>query len=152
MSRTRKAQIHRGRKRVTQVTSKVKSMLIIFFDIKDIAHKNSPWQSINYAYCCDILRRLCENVVKRRPELWRQKNWLLHHDNTQSHSYFFTREFLPKSNITVVPHPHYFSLFLRLKMKLNGRHFDTIEVMEADSQALLNILIEHDFEDAFRKW
>jgi hypothetical protein len=40
-------------------------------------------------------------------------------------------------------HPAF--LFPRLKVKLKGRHFDTIEVIEAESQAALNILGEHDF-------
>jgi hypothetical protein len=43
-----------------------------------------------------------------------------------------------------------FFLFLRVKIKLNGRHFDTIEVIEAESQAVLNALTERDFEDAFK--
>jgi hypothetical protein len=38
-----------------------------------------------------------------------------------------------------------------LKIKLKGRHFDTIEVMEAESQAVLNSLTEHGFWDAFKK-
>jgi hypothetical protein len=50
--------------------------------------------------------------------------------------------------MTVVLHPPYFSLFPRLKIKLKGRHFDTIEVIEAESQAVLNTLTEHDFRDA----
>jgi hypothetical protein len=33
-----------------------------------------------------------------------------------------------------------------------GRHFDTIEVTEAEPQAVLNSLTEHDFQDAFQKW
>jgi hypothetical protein len=37
-------------------------------------------------------------------------------------------------------------------MKLKGRHFDTIEVIEAESQAVLNTLTEHDFQDAYKKW
>jgi hypothetical protein len=49
-------------------------------------------------------------------------------------------------------HPPYFSLFSRLKIKLKGRHFDTIEVLEAESQAVLNTLTEHNFQDTFRKW
>jgi hypothetical protein len=40
----------------------------------------------------------------------------------------------------------------RLKIKLKDHHFDTIEVTEAKSQAVLNILTEHDFQDAFEKW
>jgi hypothetical protein len=38
-----------------------------------------------------------------------------------------------------------------LKVKLKGCHINTIEVIEAESQMVLNALIEHDFEDAFRK-
>jgi hypothetical protein len=36
-------------------------------------------------------------------------------------------------------------------MKLKGCHFDTIEVIEAEFQAVLNILTEHNFQDAFTK-
>jgi hypothetical protein len=43
-----------------------------------------------------------------------------------------------KNNLTVVPHPSYFPLFLRLKIKVKGCQFDTIEVIEAESQAVLN--------------
>jgi hypothetical protein len=35
-------------------------------------------------------------------------------------------------------HPPDFSLFPLLKIKLKGRHFDTTEVIEAESQVVLN--------------
>jgi hypothetical protein len=38
--------------------------------------------------------------------------------------------------MAVVLHPFYFSLIPRLKTKLKGRHFDTNEVIEAESQKL----------------
>jgi hypothetical protein len=38
-------------------------------------------------------------------------------------------------------------LFPPLKIRLKGRHFDTTEVIEAESQAVLNTLTEHDFQD-----
>jgi hypothetical protein len=49
--------------------------------------KNSSWagQIINSAYYREALHRLRENVRNLRPELWRQKNWLLHHDKAPSH-------------------------------------------------------------------
>jgi hypothetical protein len=48
-------------------------------------------------------------------------------------------------------HPTYLTfLFPRLKIKLKGSHFDTVEVIEAESQAVLNTLTEHDFQDAFK--
>jgi hypothetical protein len=37
-----------------------------------------------------------------------------------------------------------------LKIKLKGHHFDTTEVIEAKSQALLNTLTEHNFQDGFK--
>jgi hypothetical protein len=58
--------------------------------------------------------------------------------------------FFPKSNMPVVPHPPYISMHPQLKVKLKGRHFDATEVIEAESQAVLNSLPEHDFQDAFR--
>jgi hypothetical protein len=36
-----------------------------------------------------------------------------------------------------------------LKIKLKGLNFDAIEVIEAESQAVLNTLAEHDFQDEF---
>jgi hypothetical protein len=30
-------------------------------------------------------------------------NWLLHHDNAPSHTFFFIREFLAKNNMIAVP-------------------------------------------------
>jgi hypothetical protein len=34
---------------------------------------------------------------------------------------------------------------------MKDRHFNTIEVIEAESQAVLKTLREHDFQDAFKK-
>jgi hypothetical protein len=87
------------------------------------------------------VQRLCS-------KLWRQKNWLLHHDEAPSHTSLSTREFLTKNN----PHPPYFSLFPPLKIKLKGCHVYTIEVMDAESQAEMNTLKGRDFQDAFKKW
>jgi hypothetical protein len=39
-----------------------------------------------------------------------------------------------------------------LKIKLKGSRFYTTEVIEADSQAVMNTLTEYDFQDAFKKW
>jgi hypothetical protein len=35
-------------------------------------------------------------------------------------------------------------------VKLKGCHFNTIEVIEAELQAMLNTLTEHNFQDAFK--
>jgi hypothetical protein len=52
--------------------------------------------------------------------------------------------------MSVVP-THSTFLFPRFKINLKGCHFDKIEVMEAESQAVPNTLTEHDFQDGFKK-
>jgi hypothetical protein len=69
---------------------------------------------------------------------------------TVSHFTFQQEVFFTKNNMTDILHPAYFYLFPQLKMKLKGCHFDTIEVMEAESQAVLNSLTELGFQDAFK--
>jgi hypothetical protein len=80
-----------------------------------------------------------ENMRKLRPELWRQSKWWVHHNNAPFHTSFFTTEFLTKHKKVFVLHPPYFSIS-RLIMKLKGRQFDTIDVIEAELQAMLNTL------------
>jgi hypothetical protein len=95
------------------VKNKAKSMLIIFFNLKGISHKEFvlAGQTASFEYYCDVLRRLNENVQRLRPQLWRQKNWMSHHDNAPSCTSLFTRDFsFMKNNRIVVPHPLYFSV------------------------------------------
>jgi hypothetical protein len=119
-------------------------MLIIFFDIKGQAKQSIPHITVTF------LRRMRENLRRLRHELWRQKNWLLHHDKAPSHTPVFTRGFLTKNNMTIFLHAPYFSLFPRFKTKLRGRHFDTAEVIEAEPQAVLNSLTEHYLQAALK--
>jgi hypothetical protein len=76
----------------------------------------------------------------------------LEQDNAPSHTSFFIREFLTKNNTTVISHPTYFYLFVRLRIKLKVRHFDTIDMIEPESQAVLNTFTGRDFWHAFKKW
>jgi hypothetical protein len=62
----------------------------------------------------------------------------------------FTRELLTKKHHDCRSPPTLLFSVSRLKIKLKGRHFDTIQVIEAESQAVLNILAEHGFQDAFK--
>jgi hypothetical protein len=71
--------------------------------------------------------------------------------HTPSNTSFFTRELLAKNNMTVVHHPPNFSFFPGLKIKEKGRHFDTIDVIEAKLQLLLNTLTGHNFQYAFKE-
>jgi hypothetical protein len=53
----------------------VKSILIIFFDNKGIAHKEFilAVQTVSSAYCCDVLWQGYENVCRLCPKLLAEK-------------------------------------------------------------------------------
>jgi hypothetical protein len=80
------------------------------------------------------------------------KELAVDHNNILCYASFFTKELLTKGNMTVVLHPPYFSLFPQLNIKLKSHHFDTIEVKEVESQAVLNTVTEHNSQDALIKW
>jgi hypothetical protein len=60
----------------------------------------------------------------------------------------------------IVPHPPYlpdlgpcdFSLFPKLKMKLKGRHFETVSDIQRESQVVLYRIKENDFHDDSEAW
>ena len=84
-------------------------MLICFFDQKGIVHKEfvPPGQAVNAAVYVEVLRRLRENVRRKRPDQWQNNTWLLHHDNASAHTALLTRRFLTDNNMSVVLHPPY---------------------------------------------
>jgi hypothetical protein len=61
--------------------------------------------------------------------------------------------------MAVIPHAPYspdlapcdFFLFPKMKLKLEGRRFDTIEEIQAESQRVLDTVTEKDFQEAFQK-
>jgi hypothetical protein len=62
--------------------------------------------------------------------------------------------------MAVIPHPPYSPdlapcdsfLFPKMKLKLEGRRFDTTEEIRAESQRMLDTLTEKDFQEVFQKW
>jgi hypothetical protein len=106
-------------------------MLTVFFDVKGTVRREfvPTKMTVNSDFYCDVLRRLRENMPRKKPELWRNHNWVLHHDNAPAHTSLKTTEFFTNNNMIIVPHPPYspdlapcdFALFPKLKMKLKGR-------------------------------
>jgi hypothetical protein len=91
-------------------------------------------------------------VQRKRPELWRNHNWLLYHDNTPTHTSLKTTEFVTNNNMVIVPHPPCssdFTLFPKLKMKLKGQHFETVCDIQRESQAVLDSIKENDSHSVF---
>jgi hypothetical protein len=136
------------------VKSKDKSMLIVFFDFKGIVHKkNRPLQIRKpISHTSVTFYGDCMNMCASFAPKFGDKRTGCCMTITLSHTSVLTREFFTKNNMTVIHHPPYLSLFPLLKIKLKGLHFDTIKVVETESQAVLNTLTEHDFQGLFKKW
>ena len=75
-------------KKARMSKSKVKVMLVAFFDIKGIVHfKFLPQgQTVNQYVYKEILRRLMRSAWDKRRDLWENNAWVLHHDNAPAHS------------------------------------------------------------------
>lgn len=149
-------------KKARQVRSNVKSMMIVFFDINGIVHKEfvPRGQTVNQVYYKQVLQRLRESVRRKRPEKWRTGDWFLHHDNAPAHKAISVRQFLDKNRMSTVPHPAYspdlapadFFLFPRLKIRLRGHRFEDIDVIQRESQKALDTFKEDDFQKCFQHW
>jgi hypothetical protein len=94
-------------KKARQVCSNVKAMLIVFFDIQGIVHKEfvPPGQTINGKFYCEVLKQLREGVRRKHPDKWKNDNWFHHHDYAPAHTSLIVRQFLTSKNITVISHP-----------------------------------------------
>jgi len=65
-----------------------------------------------------------------------------------------------QNNMTTVPHPAYspdlapcdFYMFPKMKLRLKGRRFISIEEIQAELQQVLNMLTPADFSECFQKW
>jgi len=99
-------------------------------------------------------------VRHKQPEMWKNGDWLLHHDNVPAHTLLAVRELRKKNNMTTVPHPAYspdlapcnFYVFSKMKLRLNGQHFVFTEEIQAESQQVLNMRTPADFNECFQKW
>jgi len=82
-------------KKFHQSKSRVKTMLLTFFDIRGIVHYEFVLngQTVIQVYYLEVLGRLHEKVRWKRPELFANNSWILHHDNAPAHTAQSVREF-----------------------------------------------------------
>ena len=130
--------------------TKTKVMLLAFFDSEGIVHHEyAPGgQTVNKEFYLEVLRRLRESVHQKRPEKWRNGDWILHHDNAPSHTSHLVQQFLAKHGTAQLQQPPYspdltlcdFFLFPRLKKVLKGHRFEATEDIKQNStKTLLDI-------------
>lgn len=149
-------------KRSCQRRSKIEVMLTVFFDYRGLVHYEfrPPNQTVNKEYHLNVMHRLREAICKKRPELWADNSWYLHHENASAHTALILREHFAKNSTNIVPQPPYspdlapcdFWLFPKLNRLLRGHRFESIEEIERESVRVLNAIPESDYSNCFEDW
>ena len=117
-------------KKPRQVHSKIKVMLIVFFDSCGIVHHEyaPQGQTVTKEYYLEVMHHFRDAVRCKRLDLWMALTWQLHHDNVPAHSSHLIQTFLAKNNtpqLRLSPYssdmpPCDFWLFTKLKMLVKG--------------------------------
>lgn len=140
--------------------SRIKSMLICFFDRRGVVHREfvPPGQTMNATFYVNVLDRLRKRILRVRPDI--ADSWKLHHDNAPCHTALLVREFLANHRVATLPHPPYspdiapadFFLFPRLKRDLKGNRFSSVENIQGAVTASLKGISEREFQKAYEQW
>ncbi|KAM7313634.1 putative histone-lysine N-methyltransferase SETMAR-like [Ixodes scapularis] len=137
--------------------SRIKAMLIVFFDRKGVVQREfvPQGQTVNKEFYYEVLKRLRNRVRRVRKEIC--DNWILHHDNASSHTALIVSELLAKMCVPTLPQPPYspdlappdFFLFPRIKRTLKGTRHRTLETVKAAATTLLKEVPVDGFQGAF---
>ncbi|UYV69451.1 hypothetical protein LAZ67_6003646, partial [Cordylochernes scorpioides] len=92
-------------KKARMSKSRIKTMIIVFLDIRGIVHCEfvPQGQTVNSAFYLEVLRRLKRRIARVRTDI--KDTVKLHHDNATSYTAFIITNFLARSNTPVIPHP-----------------------------------------------
>ena len=90
-------------KKACMSKSRIKTMLIVFFDVRGIVHFEfvPQGQTVNAACYLEVLRRLKRRVARVRPDI--KDIFKLHHDNALSHTAFDVTNYLTQSKTPWCP-------------------------------------------------
>ena len=113
--------------------------------------------TVNQVYYLEILKRLHVKVRWKRPELFANNSWILHHDNSPAHTAVSVREFLATKPITALEHLAYSPnlapsdcfLFPKIKEILKGRHFDDNDDIRSNTTTALKAIPQNQFHNCF---
>ncbi|UYV76633.1 hypothetical protein LAZ67_14001537 [Cordylochernes scorpioides] len=149
-------------KKARQDRSNVKVLLTVFFDCRGVVHHEflPQGRTVNKEYYLQVMRNLREAIRQKRPDLWKNKNWFLHHDNAPAHTSLLVRDFLAQKHTLMMPQPPYspdlapcdFFLFPKLKRPMKGRRYATLDEIKTASKEELKKIFKNDFLKCFEDW
>lgn len=148
-------------KKARMSRSQIKTMLIVFFDVNGIVHREfvPQGQTVNSIFYLSVLKRLKARIHRVRPELVKN-GWILHHDNAPVHTASIVTKYLALKNITVLSQPPYspdlapcdYFLFPKTKSHLKGTCFEDLSAIQLNATRVLNCVTLQEFRGCFDSW
>ena len=142
-------------KKATQSKSTHKLFMISFFDSPGMIYMHwvPTGQTVNKEYYVEVLREFRKRFLGERPALFKSGQWHFDQDNAPVHNSILVTDYLTKMGIKTVPQPPYspdvapcdFWLFSKLKEKIRGYHYETIEEMKEAVTKVIDTLTQEDF-------
>ena len=116
-------------------------------------------QTVNKEYYIEVLREFRKRFCWKRPALFKSGQWHFYQDKAPVHNSILVTDYLSKMGIKTVPHHPYspdiapcnFCLFPKLKEKLRGCRYETIEEMKEAVMKVIDTLTREEFHGNFQK-
>ena len=146
-------------KKARQSKSTHKLLMIHFFNSTGMIYMH--WvpteRRVNKEYYVEVLREFRKRFCQKRPALLKSGQWHFHQYNAPVHNSILVTDNLTKMGIKTVPHSPYspdigpcdFWLFPKLKEKLRGCRYETIEEMKGAVMKVIDT--QEDFHGTFQK-
>ena len=142
-------------KKARQTKSTHKLLMIPFFDSTCVTYTHwvPTGQTVNKEYYVEVLREFKKRFLRKRPALFKLAQWHFHKDNAPVHNSIFVTDYLTKMGINTVPQLPYspnlascdFWLFPKLKEKLRGCRYETIEEMKVAVTKVIDTFTQEEF-------
>ena len=117
-------------------------------------------RTVNKENYVEVLREFRKRFRRKMPALFKSGQWHFHQENAPVHISILVTDYLPKMGMKTVSHPPYrrdlapcdFWLFPKLKEKLRGCRYVTIEEMKEAVTMVIDTLTQEDFHGVFQKF
>ena len=139
--------------------SKIKTLLVTFYDSKGIIHKEfvPPGKMVNTEYYLGVMKRLLARIRRVRPEYRESGRWRLLHDNAPSHRLTLVTDFFIKNHILTLNHSPYspdlapcdFYLFGKLHLAMKGKRYKDVEHIQTATTSILKMIPANDLKKSF---
>ena len=125
----------------------------------DLYALGSHWTDSQQGILCWYFKGVQKEIPSERLALFKWGKWHFHQDNAPVHNSILVTDYMIKMGIKTVPCPLYslglapcnFWLFPKLKEKLRGCRYETIEEIKEAVTKVVDRLTQKDFHGTFQK-